>query len=99
MKNIFSSKFKTIIKAVYTDPFSHHLIYTSNFFLESSLDNETQTPSDETEDASWNKEEAGQTTTHRWFTKERKKKKIRSSFQDEIITLQLVQVAPQDQQV
>ena len=52
MKNIFSSKFKTIIKAVYTDPFSHHLIYTSNFFLESSLDNETQTPSDETEDAS-----------------------------------------------
>ena len=40
------------------DPFLHYLIYiSSSLFLESSLDNEIQTTSDETVEATCNEEE------------------------------------------
>ena len=75
----------------------HHLIYISfSLFLESTLDNEIQTPSDETVVATCNEEEVDQVTAQPMVCQGKEKKcQKRSSFQDGIIALQLEQLAAQ----
>ena len=79
----------------------HYLIHISfSLFLESTLDNEIQTPIDETVEATCNEEEVGQATAQPMICqgKKRKRQKL-GSFQNEIIALQREQLAAQAQQV
>ena len=64
------------------------------------MDNEIQTPSDETVEATCNEEEVGQATAQPMICQgKEKKRQKRSSFRDEIIALQREQLAAQARQV